>query len=249
MKQILASGAVMMTMWSLISAAPANAAYPDGQSDFFGRTTAPTPSPAPRPSSAPTRIQAGVQHTVVRPAPWVGPRPQVSDSSTANQWFEAVDSYVGYFRPTNADAVIVDTPFNQEVERVEQFCRTMVKISRNYRILAKRISSMPVPMSVPEARQYRDMYCTWYNDQAQLYEDLVRPRKPARTKEELAAVMNELKDRSESLTEQFARLQQMDMDVRKKLGVHAPRYDDALHDYATRDMPAHIKQQLDSCQH
>lgn len=244
--QSMAIGALIITtIWSALSVPTVKAASPEGQGDYFGRTTT---SPAGRPAQAP-RIPAHIQQTVVRPAPWVGPRPMVSDQSNPVQWFEAVDEYVAYFRPTNADAAVIDQPFNQEVERVEQFCRTLVKISRNYRILAKRIGAMPLPHGLPEAAQYRDMYTNWYNDQAGLYEDMVRPRKPARTKEELASIMKDLEDRSESLKLMFERLQVMDLDFRKKRGVHAARYDDALHDYATSGMPAHIKQQLDRSQH
>ncbi len=241
-QQILASGTLIMTLWSVLSASSVNAASPEGQGDVFSRNT-PGPSNPSRPP-----ISVGIQHNVVRPVPWVGPRPQVSRSSTPVQWFEATDEYVGYFRPSSADAAIIGQSFNQEVERVELFCRTVVKISRNYRILAKRLQSMPIPATLPEAQTYRDLCANWYSDQASLYEDLVRPRKPARTKEELAGIMGELDDRSQSLASGFTNLQQMDQDIRKKHGVHGARYEDALHDYATRDQPAYVKKQLDQCQ-
>lgn len=238
--KMIATAALVMTSLSCWSSA--GAASPDrSQGDYFGRSTGPA-APA-RPQSRP--IPVGIQHNVVRPTPWVGPRPAVSQMSTPTQWFEAVDEYVGFFRPSNADRVVLDQPFNEEVERVEEFCRTIAKISRNYRTLAKRLTGLPIPNNLPEARQYRDLNAAWYSDQALLYEDMVRPRKPARTKEELDGLMKDLRDKSEQLASQFTSLQLMDTEVRKKHNVHSARYDDALRDYTMQGLPDHIKKQID----
>lgn len=238
--KMIATAALVMTSLSCWSTA--GAASPDrSQGDYFGRTTAPA-VPA-RPASRP--IPVGIQHNVVRPGPWVGPRPVVNVGSTPTQWFEAVDEYVGFFRPSEIDRAVLDTPFNEEVERVEEFCRTIAKISRNYRTLAKRLASLPIPNNLPEARKYRDLHAAWYDDQALLYEDMVRPRKPAKTKEELDGLMKDLRDKSEALASQFTTLQLVDSDLRKKHGVHSARYDDALRDYTMQGLPDHIKKQID----
>lgn len=236
---------VALTMM-VSSAASVNAASPDG--DVFSTSTH---RPAAPTRNAPIRGGASVS---VAPRPvvqqkWIGPRPTVSPGSNPTEWFEAVDTYVSFFRPSFEDSFIVDRPFEQEVERVEEFCRTVVKISRNYRILAKRLAAMPLINSLPESRNYRIALVTWYNDQAALFEDMVRPRPPARTREELDGLLDDLKGRSELLKSQAERLQEGESKIRKKYGVHPPRYDDALHDYATFGMPNHIKKELDGMQH
>lgn len=242
-KHIFAAAALVMTTMSCLSTAGAASPTDHSRGDVFSTTTTNPSRPAPN------RIPVRIEQNVVRPttpAPWVGPRPVVTAGSSPTQWFEAVDEYVAYFRPSLADRTIVDAPFNQEVERVEQFCRTIAKISRNYRTLAKRLSSLPIPHTLPEAQQYRDLHVTWYNDQAQVFEDMVRPRKPARTKEELDATMKDLADRSEGLGNQIALLQQMDSELRKKHGVHPAKYDDALRDYYTHGVSDYTKQQIDA---
>src|SRR4029078_1278919 len=115
---------------------------------------------------------------------------------------------------------------------VTQFCNTVAKISRNYRILAQKLKALPIPTSVPESREYRDLMVEWYKDSALVYEDMVRPRPAARTKEELNGMITDIKDRSENLKAQFETLLKMDTDIRRRYSVQPPKSDDALRQYA-----------------
>lgn len=213
---------IVMVVVALCLSAAAPAAQAD-RVDVFNVST-------PRPTT-PAKPTAQVKIPAVQMPPL--PRPYVSVASQPQEWFDAVDAYVATLKPSNADRVIMNQPFNQEVERVNEFCSTTAKIARNYRILAKKLSELPIPRSVPQAQQYRDMHVNWYNDSALLYEDMIRPRRPARTKEELAAIMKDLTDRSQGLADTYGTLQIMDLDIRKKCGVRPAKHEDALHQYTT----------------
>ena len=204
----------------------ASAASPDAaREDVFGRSTGTQPTRNPR--NAPQTVHIAPS----APVP-MAPHPVVSAGSPPQQWFAAFDAYVSVYRPSAADQVKMNQPFNQEVERVTEFCNTVAKISRNYRILAQKIRSLPVPTAVPEAKDYRDLMADWYNDSALVYEDMIRPRPAARTKEELNSMIQDVKDRSETLKSNSAKLAQMDSDIRLRHTVQPPKYDDALDTYA-----------------
>lgn len=121
--------------------------------------------------------------------------------------------------------------FNQEVERVTQYCNLVAKIARNYRILAQKLKSLPVPTAAPETREYRDHMVDWYRDSALVYEDMVRPRPPARTKEELDSMIKDVTNRSENLKAQFETLAKTDTEIRRRYSVQPPKQDDALRQY------------------
>lgn len=231
-KMILKRAWAAAAMFVVSVGSSALAAGPDRHADVFSRTTE-TPAPHARPvnPARPARLTAGV--VVTAPLTDAGPRPVVSVQSSPEQWFAAVDELVGYYKPTNPDRVIMNQPFNQEVERVNEFCKTAAKIARNYRILAKKLSALALSRSVVEARRYRDLHVNWYNDVAMLYEDMIRPRPPARTQEELAAMLKDLSDRSEALEQSFGALQIMDLDLRSQYHVRYAKHEDKLQQYYT----------------
>lgn len=209
---------------------PVSAAYPDApREDVFGRTTGAAVPAKPIRGHASTNT---VRIAPSAPVPQV-PHPPVSASSTPQQWFDAFDTYVVVLGPTAGDKVIMNKPFNQEVERVAAFCNTVSKIARNYRILAHTLKTLPMPISMPDpkVRVYRDQMIDWYNDSALVYEDMIRPRPAARTKEELNSMIQDIKDRSENLKQTLSMLQEMDQDIRRQFHVNPPKGDDALGDY------------------
>ena len=226
----------MATAAMILSAiAPAGATQPGAPvEDRFDRSTVPS-------QQAPMRAPlTGHAHTssvrINPPAPFVNvPHPEVAKDSSPQQWFSALDLYVAYFRPSDTDRFTINTPFNDEVEKVTAFCKTVSKVARNYRALAQKLKSLPIPTTLPDAnevREYRDLLVNWYNDSATVYEDMVRPRPPARTKEELNGMIQGIKDRSESLKANLELLQKMDSNIRLKCHVDPPDYDDAIKTYA-----------------
>jgi hypothetical protein len=227
----MAKRMIMIIVTLSASLLPASAAYPDApREDVFGRTTAapPTAKPPMRGHASTTSVRIAPS----APAPKV-PHPPVSASSTPQQWFDAFDTYVVVLGPSQGDKVLMNKPFNQEVERVTQFCNTVSKIARNYRILAHTLKSLPLPVAMPDpkVKTYRDQMVDWYNDSALVYEDMIRPRPAARTKEELNGMIQDIKDRSENLKQTLAMLQEMDQDIRREYHVNPPKGDDALGDY------------------
>lgn len=220
-----------IAVMTLSATAPASAASPDApREDVFGRTTGTTPGTPSNPANG------RIPHTTVHinpsaPAP-ASPHVTVSQGSPPQQWFDAFDTYIATYKPSEADQERMSAPFNQEVERVTRFCNTVAKIARNYRILAQKLKSLPVPTSVPETREYRDLTVEWYNDSALVYEDMIRPRPAARTKEQLNSMIQEIKDRSDNLKQQYETLAKMDSDIRLKHAVQPPKQDDPLFKYA-----------------
>lgn len=227
------AGKVAMSMaiaaMTLSSIHPAGAASPDApREDVFGRTTG-TP-PAQR-----TPIRGHVSSTAIHKQPMSvarEPRPKVSEKSNPQEWFDAFDAYWDFYKPTKKDEFTVNSPFNQEAEKVTIFCQTVSRISRNYRILAQKIKTLPSPVEMgEELKEYKSLMANWYEDSALVYEDMVKPRPPARTKEELNSWIKDISDRSESLKQNLGVLHQMDHDMRRKFHVNPPKSDDALYGY------------------
>lgn len=147
------------------------------------------------------------------------------------KWFETMDELVSRRKPTSADRVILSRPFNQEAERVQEWINTAGKVSKNYRELAKLLKQLPVSPGLPGVADYRDLTADWYSDAAAIYEDLIRPRKAARTMEELEEQIQQIKDRAQSLSQANANLKAMDLSLRKTYKVHLARHEDALQQY------------------
>lgn len=153
-----------------------------------------------------------------------------SDKTPQLDWFEIFDEYVWTLLPTERDRAILARPLNQELERVQDYCKTISKIARNYRALAKNVRALPVPPSSPGLKEYQSLRADFYDDMATVYEDLVRPRR-TRTQEEMHAQLDEIKQRSDQLDVNSKNLLAMDLDLRKTFRVHQPKRTDALRQY------------------
>lgn len=155
--------------------------------------------------------------------------------ATPTQWFEAIDKAVVKLRPTAADDVILNRPFNQDPERVEKWCDTAGKVSRNYRQLARTVRTLPLPSGMGgDVKEYRTLISDWYDDAALVFEDMIRPRPPANTMEELESQLNDIKQRGQSLARSNSDLGKLDKSLRKTYKVHRAHYDDALTQYVSR---------------
>ncbi len=220
--QLALTGAIFAatTFASMAQATQPNGGHPQQKGDVFNRTTAPVPNAA--------------ANTYKRPAPpWVMPR--VTPQSKPLEWMEAYDDAVGHYKVTVSEAVIMKKPLNQEVERVMEWSRTAAGIAKRYRLLAKTIRSMPPCNGMPESTVYMQNMADWYDDSAAVFEDMIRPRKAAKTQEELQASLEEIHTRVEGLRQQYRSLKMMDSKMRVTYNLHQPRHDDALLQYTTRD--------------
>lgn len=203
----VAKAATVAIIFAMFSASQVQAATPKG--DVFARSTKKT-------------AHATRQATPVRFA-------------TPTQWFEAVDESVVKLRPTAADNAILNRPFNQDPERVEKWCDTANKVAKNYRQLARTIRTLPLPSGMGnDIKEYRSLASDWYDDAALIFEDMIRPRPPADTMEELEAQLNDIKKRGQALATSNADIGKLDKSIRKTYKVHRAHYDDALTQYVSR---------------
>jgi len=147
------------------------------------------------------------------------------------KWFEAIDDAVGTHKPTDADRVILSRPFNQEAERVQQWIEVASKVVKNYREVAKVLRTMPVPEKCDGFKEYRDLRADWFSDAANVYEDLIRPRRASRTMEELEDSIKQIQERAQSVQRTNLQLAMMDRNLRSTFHVHPSKYDDPLQRY------------------
>jgi hypothetical protein len=146
-------------------------------------------------------------------------------------WFEAFDKTEFTMKASDSDRTHLARPFEKKAERVEEWAQTANKISKNYRLLASTIRQMDIPENAPGLKDYRDLSAGWYADVALLYEDMIRPRRPAKTIEELDGQVHEIEVRSDQLAAQKKNLSQMDISLRKTYSVHMPKETDAIFQY------------------
>jgi hypothetical protein len=147
--------------------------------------------------------------------------------------FEKLDSIVFSGYPTPNEKIILSKSFNQEAERVQQWQTTAQTVALKYRQAAKALRNLPVPANWTEFDQYREARADWFDDAALVYEDMIRPRKPAKTIEELNAQLAAVQDRAKVLADSKQANREMDRDLRRKYHIHAPKQTDALTKYVT----------------
>ncbi len=147
------------------------------------------------------------------------------------RWFEQVDSIVFKGYPKDTEKNILGRPFNQEAERVEQWISVAQSVSKRYRNTAKALRNLPVPANWTEMADYRDARADWFDEAAEIQEDLYKPRRPARTIEELNAQLDEVKGRATLLASTKQTNREWDRKLRVRYRVHAPKETDALTKY------------------
>jgi hypothetical protein len=146
-------------------------------------------------------------------------------------WFEKYDRLRQQYRPSEIDKVILTRPLMQNPQRVQQFTNTASKISKTYSLLAKSIRNMTVPSGMSDVKEYRDLMADWYQDSAAIYNDLIRPRPPAKTIEDLQEELDAIKKRSEGLANNMGNLKAMDRQVREAHKVPMPLEGDAVQQF------------------
>lgn len=154
-------------------------------------------------------------------------------------WFEKLDEMVGASLPTKNEEFILNQNLNQELERVQAMTKVYSAISTRYRRLAKDIRSMPVQANWSGVQEYRDNRASFFEDEAEVFSDMIKPRQPAETIEDLRAQLADVNQRANSLKSEGQTLTAMDRDLRKTYSVHAPRYSDELYKYVShkQDQP------------
>jgi len=153
-----------------------------------------------------------------------------SDASPQLTWFEIYDEYVWTLLPTDADKAVLTRPLNKELERVQDYIKVCNKIAKNYKTLAAHVRGLPIPANSPGLKEYQSLKAGFYEDMAEIYNDMIRPRR-TRTQEELAEQLKDIEVRSEQLKVNNNKLLAMDGELRKNFRVHQPKRTDALRRY------------------
>lgn len=151
------------------------------------------------------------------------------------RWFEHLDEMVTVNSKTSAEVAILKRGFNQEVERVQEWSRTASRISGRYKYLALMLRNMQVPANSPGLKEYANLTADWFADSAAVYDELLKPRRAARTMEELTEGLQSVEDRAKGLNASHKQLLAMDMDLRLKYHVHMRQQTDALQRYVKTD--------------
>lgn len=251
MLRVLTKATMIATASALALAGVAPSALAENRGDSFHSNTRATrlaggisamhAAPPPTPLYSPPAL-TGMNSTYM---PGRAPREHVPGGKTEEiLWFEAMDALVIGHSPSGEDQIKLTQDFNQKPERIAQWVETARKVIGNYRHLSQQLRYMPIlpgfDRPVGQMRvsvsSYRNMVADRYEDSAQLLEDWIKPRRPAKTREELESQLNQLHKRADNMKQVNASLQLIDSDLRAQYSVHAPRQDDALWTYVTRKL-------------
>lgn len=147
-------------------------------------------------------------------------------------WFEALDDTVDTLKVTDAEKLVLNQPLNREAERVQKWINTAHSVINRYRTLATTVRRMAIPPgATSDLKDFRDLKAGWYDDVAGVYEDLIVPRKPPKTQEELDGQIEEIKGKATSLDKMRRQLEEMDQRIRIACGVHGNKHTDGLVQY------------------
>jgi hypothetical protein len=155
------------------------------------------------------------------------------DPNLATHWFDIYDNLIDTLKPTAQERAILTEPFNQNPDRVNRWIVTAHGVAVKYRNLAAQIKSMQVPSRLSNVQELRDLTADWYNDAASIYEDLIRPRTPAKTREELDQTLAQIKGRADTLAQSNGSLHALDTSLRKSMGVHLALRDDPIRQFVS----------------
>ena len=150
--------------------------------------------------------------------------------SVAGGWYKAFDNAINSHMPSAADRAIISRPINQDADRLQEWIATASKVAKNYRELSAMLKAMPVPNTLVGVKEFRDLRADWYADAANVYEDILRARKPAKTIEELDTSLNEINERCKRLKSLNTNIVATDRSLRKTFKVHM---NDALWSYVS----------------
>lgn len=154
-----------------------------------------------------------------------------SKDSPALRWFESMDELVVKNRKTIHERTILTRDFKQDADRVQQWISTAANVASRYKVLSGKLLALQVPNGHEDIEKYVEILAGYYSDTAEIYEDLIRPRKPSKTLEDLEERLASIKSRSVAVKNTWNNLQDLDVSLRKKYRVHKRRADDALQQY------------------
>jgi hypothetical protein len=153
-----------------------------------------------------------------------------------SRWFDGIDYAFYEHRVEPKDALKIARPFNGDAKRVEEWSTAVKSAAQKYRDYARILRAMPLPPGVAggttDLQSYKNASADYYDDSADYLEDWIRPRRPAVTREDLQAQLDQMHQRAEGLKMQNQSLQIIDKELRDRFDVR-PR-DDKLMQYVAK---------------
>jgi len=160
-----------------------------------------------------------------------------SDNTPELAWFEKFDEISFRGRPTDYERTILNMPFNQEAERVQNWTRTAANVAKRYRQTARALQAVYAPQGRQDLDDYRSLRISWFNDAALVYEEMIKPRQPAQTIEDLKDQLTQVKDQAASVGKTNISILAMDRNLRRTYRVHSAKQTDSLTKYVTGQYP------------
>jgi hypothetical protein len=180
------------------------------------------------------QVQRGIiTKTQVKPPTAVLLTPEMRNITTAPQWFDQFDKLTDKYSPTAGDKVILQRPMLRQVERVNEWTAAAARVSKGYMTMSRTLKAMPIPPGMTDLKQFRDLTADWYHDSAGVFDDLIRPRPPAKTIEELQDQLNEIKNRSDNLSTTLVALDEMHDSLCKQYKANSPLHTDAFQKFVS----------------
>jgi hypothetical protein len=179
----------------------------------------------------PLQSSAQLKHDADTPKIGAGPLAMMSADKPIVRWFEEYDRAKADAKPTPAEQLVLSRPMNQELSRVKEFISTVGSLAKRFRYLAKTLRAMPVSESWGQVKDLRDGEADFYEQTASVFEEMIKPRPPSKTMEELQAKQKELQDHANAAKQYGETLISMDRGLRSTYGVHLDRDKDDLAKY------------------
>ena len=170
-------------------------------------------------------------------APGAGAMYQPGPTTPEVRCMESMDEIVFQGHPTEQERITLQTPFNQNPERVRRWVEAAKTVSKRYHMTAKQLRLMTTPASAPDLKTFANSRADWFDDAAMVYEDMFKPVRPSRTIEDLEGKLKVVQDHADQLDNQKKTILTADRNLRRKYKVHAPRKTDALYIYVSGDSP------------
>lgn len=156
-------------------------------------------------------------------------------NTPAARFFEAMDDVAFSGFPRDNERFILQAKFNEELEKVERWTSTAKAVAKRYRDTARALRAIEVPDSRYDLAQYKDMRAEWFDNAADVYEQMYKPKRPAQTMEELEEQLAKVDRDADTVAAQKKTILSMDRSLRKLYRVHADKHTDSLTGYVQGD--------------
>jgi len=189
------------------------------------------------PSAVPTKSNTSPAKLIALPPSVI--KTGVSNNATDNLptkeqaliWFEKFDDIVFTMGASDHEKYILKRPINKEVERLNEYIDATNSLAKKYRAIAKSIRTMRLSQSVSDLKEFQLETAGWYDDSAQICEELTEPRRPAKTYEEVERTYRDFVNLSKNLAEVSKSICELSTKLRQKYDVHQPKYKDESFKY------------------